>query len=160
MGLLGRIVYLSEEQKNTLFSSGSVTSDGTTVTYSDNDLYITPDTSISDVQVNGTSVVTNHIANIQNIQTISGTTPSITAAAGMQYICGECSTLSVTLPASGRVNILFTSGSTPTALTLTPPTGVAAIKWSSTFDPTNLDTETTYEINILNGQYGIVNKWT
>ena len=42
MANLNRIVYLSEEQKNTLFSTGSVTSGTTTITYSDNDIYITP----------------------------------------------------------------------------------------------------------------------
>lgn len=39
---LNKVVYLSEAQKNTLFTNGSVTANGTTITYSDNDIYITP----------------------------------------------------------------------------------------------------------------------
>lgn len=42
MANLNKVVYLSEAQKNTLFSTGSVTANGTTVTYNVNDLYITP----------------------------------------------------------------------------------------------------------------------
>ena len=42
MANLNKVVYLSEEQKNTLFTTGSVTANGTTVTYNPNDIYITP----------------------------------------------------------------------------------------------------------------------
>ena len=42
MAKLGKVVYLTEAQKETLFSEGTVTVDGTTVTYSANDLYLTP----------------------------------------------------------------------------------------------------------------------
>ena len=37
-----RIVYLSEEQLSQLYANGSITVDGTTITYSDNDMYVTP----------------------------------------------------------------------------------------------------------------------
>ena len=57
MANLGKIVYLTDAQKNTLFSSNTVTVDGTTITYSDNDLYLTPNEPIE----------------------VSGTTPTITA---------------------------------------------------------------------------------
>ena len=43
MATLGKIVYLSEEQKNELFLTGTVTSNGVTITYNANDLYVTPD---------------------------------------------------------------------------------------------------------------------
>ena len=43
MANLGKIVYLSEAQKDELFANGTVTSNGTTITYSANDLYVTPD---------------------------------------------------------------------------------------------------------------------
>ena len=43
MPTLGKVVYLTEAQKNTLFTHGSVTSNGITVTYSPNDLYVTPE---------------------------------------------------------------------------------------------------------------------
>ncbi len=49
MANLGKIVYLSAEQKDTLFANGSVTVGGTTITYSANDLYLTPETGVSSV---------------------------------------------------------------------------------------------------------------
>lgn len=42
MSKLNKIVYLSEEQKNTLFQNNSITVNGKTITYNDNDLYLTP----------------------------------------------------------------------------------------------------------------------
>lgn len=89
---------------------------------------------------------------------VSGTTPSITALPGVRYVCGECATLDITLPASGCVDVTFTSGSTPTVLTITPPTGVT-LKWANGFDPTALEANTTYEINIADG-LGVAGSWT
>ena len=43
MSTLGKIVYLSEAQASELFANGSITVDGTTITYSANDLYLTPE---------------------------------------------------------------------------------------------------------------------
>lgn len=87
--------------------------------------------------------------------TVSGTTPTITAKSGIQYICGEVSTISITPPASGCCDIVFESGSTPAVLTV-PNT----VKWPAWFDPTSLEANATYEINILNGVYGAVGVWT
>ncbi len=92
-------------------------------------------------------------------ETVSGSTPSITAKAGVRYICGECATLDITTPASGIVDVVFTSGSTPTVLTVTPPTGMT-MKWANGFDPTSLEANTVYEINIMDGVYGVVGQWT
>ena len=89
---------------------------------------------------------------------VSGSTPSITALPGHQYICGEVSTLTVSIPASGCVDVVFESGSTPTVLTVTPPNGVT-VKWANGFDPSSLDANTTYEINIMNG-LGVAVSWT
>ena len=91
-------------------------------------------------------------------ETISGSTPSIIAQANHRYICGECSTLTVTTPASGIVDIIFQSGSTPTVLTVTPPSGT--MHWPDWFDPTSLEANRTYEINILDGVYGVVGVWS
>lgn len=92
---------------------------------------------------------------------VSGTTPSITALPGIQYICGEVVTLDITLPASGCIDVVFESGSTATVLTVTSAkTGVSAIKWANGFDPTSLDANTVYEINILDGEFGVVGSWT
>lgn len=93
--------------------------------------------------------------------TVSGTTPTITGKAGIRYVCGEVSTLSITAPESGCIDVVFTSGSTPTVLTVTSAkTGVTAIKWMNGFDPTNLDADTTYEVNILDGELGVAGSWT
>ena len=87
--------------------------------------------------------------------TVSGTTPTITGKAGIRYVCGEVSTLSITPPASGIIDVVFTSGSTPTVLTV--PSTVKFPEW---FDPTSLVANTTYEINIADGVYGAVMAWT
>jgi hypothetical protein len=91
-------------------------------------------------------------------ETVTGTTPAITALPGVRYICGECSTLDITTPASGIVDIVFESGSTPTVLTVTPPTGMT-MKWAGGFDPTALEANTTYEINVMDGVYAVVGSW-
>lgn len=89
---------------------------------------------------------------------VSGSTPTITALPGVRYVCGEVATLDITLPASGCVDVTFESGSTATVLTITPPTG-QTVKWANGFDPTSLDANTTYEINIANG-LGVAASWT
>ena len=92
-------------------------------------------------------------------ETVSVSYPSIMAKAGVRYVCGEVSTLDITLPASGIVDVVFQSGSTPTVLTVTPPTGMT-VKWTNGFDPTSLEANTVYEINILDGVYGVVGSWS
>jgi hypothetical protein len=87
-------------------------------------------------------------------ETVSGTTPTIAAKAGVQYICGEVSTIDFTPSATGVCDVVFTSGSTPAVLTV-PNT----VKFPSWFDPTSLDANATYEINVLNGVYGAVMVW-
>ena len=84
---------------------------------------------------------------------VEGTTPTITALSGVRYICGEVATLDITPCANGLCDIVFTSGSTATVLTL-PST----VKFpDGEFVP---EADTTYEINILNGIYGVVVAWT
>ena len=81
------IVYLSDEQREELFTNGTITVNGQTITYSDNDMYVTPQETpyvkpatgipasdlaegaipaapVQDVQVNGASILQNGIANI------------------------------------------------------------------------------------------------
>ena len=92
---------------------------------------------------------------------VSGSTPSITGKSGLRYICGECATLSITAPESGIIDVIFESGSTATVLTVTSAkTGVTAVKWVNGFDPSSLDANTTYEINIMDGEFGVVGSWT
>lgn len=96
--------------------------------------------------------VTNAIS--ASTETVSGATPTVTAVANKQYICGTVSTLSFTPASSGISDILFTSGSTATILTI--PNTVKFPEW---FDPSNLSANTTYEISVMNGTYGAVMAW-
>lgn len=89
---------------------------------------------------------------------VSGTTPSITALPGIRYVCGEVATLDITTPESGIIDVVFSSGSTPAVLTVTPPSGTT-MKWANGFDPTALEANTTYEINIADG-LGVAASWT
>ena len=87
-------------------------------------------------------------------ETVSGSTPTITAAANTLYICGEVSTLSFTPAASGISEVIFESGSTPTVLTV--PGTVMLPDW---FDATSLEADTIYDISVVNGVYGGVMTW-
>ena len=91
--------------------------------------------------------------------TVSGSTPSITAKSGVRYICGEVSTLTIVVPASGDVEVIFESGSTATVLTVTPPTGVTAVNWANGFDPTSLDANTRYDLIFTDGEWGLAASW-
>ena len=53
MANLKKIVYLTEAQKNELFTQGTITSNGRTITYNENDIYVTPDKSIDKIIMNG-----------------------------------------------------------------------------------------------------------
>lgn len=88
------------------------------------------------------------------IETVSGTTPTITALPNVRYNCGEVSTISITPPANGTCDVFFTSGSTAAVLTV-PNT----VKWPAWFDATALETYMIYEIMITDGVYGSVMTW-
>ena len=85
-------------------------------------------------------------------QTVSGTDVSINGAANTRYICGEVSTINITPPASGIIDVIFSSGSTVAVLTL--PQTVKMPYWFE------VETNKTYEISILDGVYGVVASWT
>lgn len=104
--------------------------------------------------------IASELEDVGNVKvvTVTGTNPVIKAEKNTRYICGEVTTLDITLPASGIVDVVFVSGSTPTVLTITPPIG-QTVKWANGFDPTNLDADTTYEINIMDG-LGVAIGWT
>ena len=87
--------------------------------------------------------------------TVTGTDPVIVAEAGKRYICGEIATLTFTPPASGITDVVFTSGTTPTVISLLPADGV---KMTETWE-TPLDASTTYELNFLDRK-GVFVKWT
>lgn len=69
----------------------------------------------------------------------------------VMYLYGELTALTFTAPASGICGIRFTSGTTPTVVTLNGV--VMPDSWEGA------EANTTYEINILNG-YGLVAKWS
>jgi len=81
-----------------------------------------------------------------NIVNLSGTQITQTGADNTMYMCGELTELTFTAPATGITGIRFTSGTTPTVLTVS---GVTS--WMFDFDPTSLEASKTYEINVLNG---------
>ena len=126
---------------------------------------------VQDVQVNGVSVLQDGVANVPMASasvygvirtgsvSVSGTTPTINAIPGIRYICGEVTTIDIMTPASGIIDVVFTSGSTPAVLTVTPPSGMT-MKWANGFDPTTLEADTTYEINIADGCLGVAGTWS
>lgn len=76
--------------------------------------------------------------------TVSGTTPTIEAAANTIYECGELASLTIdSVPANGDFTIKFISGSTPT--TLTTPAGMIMP------DGFAVAQNTRYEINVSDG---------
>lgn len=59
------IVYLSQAQYQELITNQTITVDGVTVTYNENDIYVTPQAEpVTDVRVNGTSITQSGLANI------------------------------------------------------------------------------------------------
>ena len=88
------------------------------------------------------------------VEEVTGTTPSITGIANTRYICGEVSTIDITPPSIGTIDIRFTSGATAAVLTV-PST----VKFPDWFDASSLDASTTYEIIITDGIYAGVMVW-
>lgn len=85
---------------------------------------------------------------------VTGSTPTITAEANTRYLCGEVSTISFTPSDSGISDVIFTSGTTAAVLTIP-----ATVKFPAGVDLTSLETSTIYEINVLDGVYGVVATW-
>ena len=83
---------------------------------------------------------------------VSGTDPVITGKPSYRYNCGELYTLTVTPPASGTMDIIFTSGTTPTVLSLSNT--VKMPDWWA-----GIETNTTYEMCITDGTYCGVMSW-
>ena len=83
---------------------------------------------------------------------VSGTDPVITGKPSYRYNCGELYTLTITPPASGTMDIIFTSGTTPTVLSL--PNTVKMPDWWA-----GIETNTTYEMCITDGTYCGVMSW-
>ena len=85
-------------------------------------------------------------------QNVTGTTLTLNPAVdNTMYLCGELTELTVTAPTTGIFAVRFTSGTTPTVVTLNNIT--MPDDW-----PTTLNASTTYEINVLNG-LGVWQSW-
>lgn len=167
-----KIYYLTQAQYDALVVDGSVTVDGQTITYDPNAEYRTPDTTGDAIAAKLTAPTVAGTAgqileqgsngpvwaDRDKVVTVTGTTPTINALPGVRYVCDEVTTLDITLPTSGIVDVTFESGSTATVLMITPPTGVT-LKWANGFDPSSLEANTTYELNICDG-LGVAASWT
>lgn len=170
-----RIIYLSEAQKTELFTNHTVTVNGTTVTYNENDIYVTPQEAVLPATLKGVAGglaeldangkvpamqldLSNYIRKndyaIPLVNTVSGTTPTISGQPNNRYVCGEVSTITISPPNGGSIDVIFTSGSTPTTLTVPD-----VVKWPVWFDKTALQSETIYEILITDRKYGSVMTW-
>lgn len=80
---------------------------------------------------------------------VDGTDPVITGEDNTHYICGEVTTLTITPPSSGGIDVLFTSGATATTLTMT---GIVMP------DGFTVEANRVYEINVYQG-YGLAVSW-
>ena len=83
--------------------------------------------------------------------TVSGTDPVIQATRNARYMCGEVLSIDFTPCASGICEVIFTSGSSLTVLTL--PETVKMPEWFE------VETNHTYEISVVDGVYGAVMVW-
>lgn len=83
---------------------------------------------------------------------ISGTVVTINGEPNTKYNCGEITVLNIIAPSAGTIDVWFTSGQTPTTLTVT---NVQFPEW---FNIENLESDTVYEIVITNG-FGGVASW-
>ena len=88
------------------------------------------------------------------VETVTGTDVTITGQPNTRYVCGEVSSISITPPESGSVDVIFTSGTSVALLTLS-----STVRMPDWFDATALETNTTYEILITDGVYGSVMTW-
>ena len=86
------------------------------------------------------------------IERVSGATPTIVGQDGHVYICGKVTSLNFTPSATGLCEVIFTSGATPTNLTI--PNTVMMPDWFV------MEANKTYEISVLEGTYGAVMSWS
>ena len=106
------------------------------------------------IHCNADSTGGKKVAAEVDVQTVTGATPTIIGVDNTRYMCGEVDTISITPPESGIIDVVFSCGSIPAVLTI-PDT----VKFPEWFDSTTLEADRTYEINILDGVYGLVTSW-
>jgi len=86
------------------------------------------------------------------VEEITGTDVTITGQPSYRYNCGEVLSLTVTPPETGTIDFRFTSGSSPTVLTL--PSTVKMPEWW-----VEVEANTIYEMCITDGIYCGVMTW-
>ena len=97
------------------------------------------------------SALRSYIGISENVIQVTGSTPTIVGVPNTRYVCGQVTSLSITPPASGIIDVVFTSGSTLTVLTL--PNTVKMPEWFE------VEASRTYELSIMDGVYGAVTSW-
>lgn len=144
MANLGKVVYLTDAQYSTLVANGTITVGQTTVTYSDNDLYVTP-------AQTGTVYVSGDVAYVVDIST-AGQVTVVTPASGttftlapcpITYNFGEKAELTVTVSATSQYHFMFSC-----------PSGAATVLTMNGITGTSGDTLAagkTYEVDIWAG---------
>ena len=135
-------------------SAASITLDSGDIEFDDSEAY--PAGSLGAAVSDAKNAIDQLEDQVVTDVTVTGTIVTITAEANKRYLCGTVASIDVTPCVSGAFDLIFTSGSTAAVLTI-PNT----VKWQdSSFDPSALDADTTYEISVAEGTLGLVAKWT
>ena len=125
--------------------------------YNSQGVQIDQQMSSTSTNVVGNKVIKEYVDTVAvygyDIVELTGTEITLAAQPNTMYICGELASLEITsLPSTGVVDILFTSGTTPTVLDYSQ----TALKMPGWF---SVGASMTVELNILNGVYGSVQTW-
>ena len=86
------------------------------------------------------------------LQTVTGSSVVIVGEPNTRYVCGEVTSIDITPPSVGTIDVVFTSGSTVAVLTL--PSTVKMPEWW-----TGVEAGYTYELVITDGTYAGVMSW-
>lgn len=144
MSNLGKIVYLTEDQAQTLFTNGTITVGGVTVNYSENDIYVTPAQS-GGVYVSGNTAYVVDVSTVGQVSVVtpaSGTTFTL-APCPVTYSFGEKAELTVTVNATSQFHFMFSCPSGgATVLVMNGITGTSG---------DTLEAGGTYEVDIWAG---------
>ena len=74
MGYLKDIIYLTKAQYDTLYNTGTVTIDGTTLTYNEDNIYFVPETSSSEAELGVAITATQTVGGIESGDTLGAST--------------------------------------------------------------------------------------
>lgn len=92
---------------------------------------------------------------IASAEQITGTEVTINGIMNKRYHCGTLTSLTINPPLVGIIDIIFTTGSTPTIL------NANGIIWPdvSYGETPTLEPNRIYELNIMDGKYGVMTSW-